>query len=204
MKRIWVALAIVSLCSAPCAAQVAFFGQVSHLDRRLREQGRVERQAGVIGGGGVEFGVPILRLSVSAAGGTLAAESEQTPDLEYGRIEGNLRVGVGWIGLVGGVRLIGYRSPAGFQRWVFPRVGAELAVPFSGIAGQVYASGTTLVAGTSNTVLVPDTGVHVRAGVTGGGSRLSFFAEYHLERLRFDAGRQEQWGEVSFGLRISP
>ena len=105
---------------------------------------------------------------------------------------------------VGGVRLMGYRSPAGFQRWVFPRVGAELTVPFSGIAGQVYASGTTLVAGTSNTVLVPDTGVHVRAGVTGGGSRLSFFAEYHLERLRFDVGRQEQWGEVSFGLRISP
>lgn len=110
------------------------------------------------------------------------------------------------IGFKAGVAVQAYGSPLGTQRWILPRVGADLSFPFTGVPGRAYLSGLALLGPSGTGVIVPTGGVAVRAGAELGSRAVVGFAEYRLERLAFTNGvsREDHQGEILAGLRLHP
>jgi len=205
--RVTIALVPLLWWATPLAAQVTLQVGGTYLDRRLADGAAVERQAGMLAGGGIRIALKSVAFTVSGNAGTLTAKTARTPDADYARLGAELSAALApWFAASVGIAASVYVTPVGAQRWILPRVGAELRLPFASIPGTAYLAGAALVGPTSNALVPARGGTDIRAGVSGGPSRVSVFAEYHLERLRFETGvaREEQRGEVTAGLRITP
>ncbi len=199
-----IATAILSFV-ASAEGQLSVSGKVGYLDRRLSDRGIVERQAGAVGGGVVTLVSGRVAVSITASGGRLSAQTRDTPDVDYGGITGEVFVApTKWLALYGGARLSAYVSSLGTQRWILPRVGAELRAPFASIPGKVFLRVAALVGTTTNGPTSASGGAIIGGGLAVGRGKFRFFADYQLERLNFTTGdaREEQWGEVSAGVRV--
>jgi hypothetical protein len=205
MGRIF--LAVIALLSMvpTLAAQVTFSAYVGHLERRLSDGAALEHQRGVIVGGSATMEVKRVAFQLTGAGGKLTAQTAGTPDVDYARVVGQLRVSpVPWLVLSSGTSVAAYVSPAGTQRWVLPQLGAELRIPFNNIPASAYAGGSAILAGSTNGPAGLSGGMILRTGATVGVGQFRAFVAYELERLNFDpvALRQEQRSERAAGLRL--
>ena len=204
MHRALPALAMLLGTVSLAEAQVAVHGRLGFLDRRLAESGVVERQSGLVGGGGLTLSLSRVRVTVVGIGGKLSAKTAATPDVDYARLDADVSVlVVPWLAVTGGLKTSVYVSSAGAQRWILPRVGAELRVPFNHLSAHAYIAGSALVGASTNSVTAPGTSMQLRTGVRGGPRRFQFFAEYELQRLNFATGRQEQSGALWVGVGVS-
>ena len=205
MRSLHIVVMAAVLSVATAHAQISVGGSVGYLDRRLSVQGAVEHQAGMVAGADIEFHSKVMRLSVSGGGGNLAAQTAVTPDVEYGRLSGDLAVvPTPWFALSGGVSVAAFVSDIGAQRWVLPRLGAELRPTFSSIPAEAYTRGAIIIGATTNSPVEPSGGLSAKGGLLVGGGRFQFFIDYQIERLNFESstGRQEQRGEIGTGLLV--
>jgi hypothetical protein len=186
-------------------AQVSLGGSLGYLDRRLTVLGAVEHQAGMVGGVEVVLSANVLRLSLSGGGGKLSAKTAVTPEVDYGRAAGEIAVvPVPWFALCGGVGMSAFVSDIGTQRWILPRIGAEVRPAFASIPAEAYARGAVIVGATTNSPVSSSGGLSLQGGLLVSLGRLQVFVDYQLERLNFDAGdrREEQRGEIASGFRF--
>jgi hypothetical protein len=201
-RAFWLAVLGLVVARGSVEAQLSLSAELGYLDRRLVQGGVVERQTGVLAGGGVAFAAGRFGVEVAALGGTLSPKGSGATDADYARLSGLVALGVTqWLALVGGVEASVFASPLGSQRWVLPRVGGELRGPLAGLPAQVHIAASALVGGSTNAPEPLKSGAVVRAGVTGG-RRFQIYARYQLERLNFGgAARNEQHGIVTVGAR---
>ena len=205
MTRGALALLTGLLATASVAeAQLTVRGQIGSLDRRLEDAGAVERQTGMVAGGGVAFSIARFSITAVAVGGTLSAKTDATPDVDYARIEADAEIlTVPWLVLFGGAEISVFVSPGGAQRWVLPRFGAELRPSFNNLPAYAFVRGSAIVGASTNSSTPPGTSAEFRAGVRGGSDRFQLFAEYELQRLVFATAREEQLGALWLGLDLS-
>ena len=207
MKRKLVVLSLTIFSTAVATeGQVSIGGSVGYLDRRLSVLDAVEHQAGVVGGADVVLGLNVVRVSLSAGGGKLSSKTTGTPDVDYSRLSGELAFAPApWFSIYGGVNISAFVSAIGSQRWILPRIGAELRPAFASIPAEVYLRAAALVGASTNSPTGSSGGLTFRGGLVVGRGRLRFFADYNFERLNFDAAaaREEQRGEVKAGLRVN-
>jgi hypothetical protein len=193
-------LALTSLTHA----QITVRGQIGSIDRRLSDGGAVERQAGIVAGGGVTYSLSRISITALALGGRLSAKTNATPDVDYARLETGAEISAAsWLVLCGGAEISVFVSPGSAQRWFLPRVGLELRPPFSNLPAYAFVRGTAIVGASTNSATAPGTSAEFHAGLRGRWSRLQLFAEYELQRLGFAVDREEQVGGVWFGAAIS-
>ena len=205
MRWLMLACAALTVANVSAHAQIAVGARAGYLDRKLTVQSNVEHQAGMVGGLDIALRAAVVRLSVHGGGGKLSAQSTTTPDVDYGRLEGNLFIApVPWLGFGGGVNVSAFVSDLGPQRWILPRVGAELRPAFAGIPAEAYVRGLLIVGATTNSPIAPSGGLAVGGGLAIDVAKLQIFLDYQLERLNFDAGlgREEQRGEIAAGARF--
>lgn len=192
--------------TAKAAGQLAIEARVGYLDRRLADNGVVERQAGVVAGGALGLATARLHLMIGADGGALAAQTANTPDVDVGRATlGVAFVAAPWVRLRADLHGVVFVSEAGSQRWILPRFGVELRARFTSLPGAAYFAGAATLDPSTNGPRAKG-GVGVRAGVEGGTPVVRGFVQYQIDRLSFrqGTGREEQWGEVVAGLRLTP
>lgn len=199
-------LVLLAALARPAVGQVMLQAHAGLVDRRLSDQGGIERQQGLVVGGALGARVSRFQASVGLDGGRLRAKTGATPDTDYGCLtaEATIQPAPG-IGFTAGVVVQAYGSPLGTQRWILPRVGLDLSLPFTGVPGRAYLSAFALLGPSGTGVVVPTGGAAVRAGAELG-SRAAVVVEYRLERLGFASGlaRDEQRGEMFAGLRFRP
>ena len=205
MKRgtVLVAAALLAFTSL-AQAQLKVRGQIGSIDRRLSDGGVIERQSGIVAGGGVTYSISRISIVVLGLGGRLSAKTNATPDVDYARIEAGAEISaVSWLVFCGGAEISVFVSPGSAQRWVLPRVGLELRPTFGNLPAYAYVRGTAIVAASTNSAAAPGTSLEYHAGVRGELSRFRVFAEYELQRLGFDVLREEQVGGMWFGIAFS-
>lgn len=205
--RKFVVVSLTIMCMAVSTeGQVSLGGSVGYLDRRLSLSGAVEHQAGLVGGADVVLGLSVARVSLSVGGGKLSSKTADTPDVDYGRLYGELAIApTPWFAIYGGAGISAFVSAIGSQRWILPRIGAELRPAFVSIPAEVYLRGAALLGASTNSPTGSSGGLAFQGGLLAGRGRLRFFVDYEFERLNFDASaaREEQRGEVRTGLRIN-
>jgi hypothetical protein len=186
-------------------AQIVLVGRAGLMDRRLSDGGVVEHQGGVVAGAGLTLRRGPIALELIVSGGNATAKTAGTPDVDFSGVVAEASLSLtSWASITAGAAGSVYVSPLGSQRWILPRLGARLDLPFAGFPGLVYVAGAAIVGGSTNAATGSSGGLTVRAGVQAGRGRAAFFGEYQLERLELPAssGRLEQRGEAVGGMRL--
>lgn len=202
-------LAAIALSGLPAVtrAQLTLDARAGHFDRRLSDQGAVERQSGLIAGGSVGLATRVVIISLGAAGGKLSAQSPATPDTDYGRLTADAAVVVApWMRLHAEMAASVFVSEAGAQRWILPRVGLEIRAPFASIPVTAHLTGSASLGASTNAATRTKGGIGIHGGVEAGTGTVAVVLQYQLQRVSFElgSGREEQWGEIAFGVRIRP
>ena len=201
-----VVLSLTIMCLAvPAEGQVSLGGTVGYLDRRLTVRDAVEHQAGVVVGADVILGLNVVRVSLGASGGKLSPKTTDTPEVDYGRLSGEVEIAPApWFALFGGANISAFVSALGSQRWILPRIGAALHPEFTSIPADVYLRAAALIGASTNSPTGSSGGMAFQGGLVVGRGRVQFLVNYEFERLNFDAAaaRDEQRGEVKAGLRF--
>ncbi len=207
MKRTLVILCLTVFCTGVAAeGQVSIGGSVGYLDRRLSVSDAVEHQAGVVGAVDVVLGLKVVRVSLGAGGGKLSSKTTNTPDVDYGQLSAELAIEASpWFAIYGGAGISAFVSAIGSQRWILPRIGAELHPAFASFPAEPYLRVAALLGASTNSPTGSSGGLAFQGGLVVGRDRFRFLVEYELERLNFDlvAAREEQRGEIRTGLRVN-
>ncbi len=210
--RLLGAVAAALLClqrPARAQAEVTVSGLVGYAGSATTVQGVTEQGSGLWYGMRVDLRVGPFGIEASGLKGPLDPEGSGMAR-DGGEMRAALRLHLAsWLALEGGYSTRAFNSPAGYQKWTFPDLGARVIADLGSAGLRSYVRGSYLPGASAEGLPASTLGLAVEAGLRweAPGGWLSFGAFYRLERFDFGTSpgsRLEQFDVLgaSLGVRL--